>query len=72
MIANDILVPLEGQHGEATHTVNSPMRLIDVPKVSPRLAPELGQHSVDVLQELDFSAAEIAELKSSGAVVAAS
>ncbi|RFP15817.1 MULTISPECIES: CaiB/BaiF CoA-transferase family protein [unclassified Duganella] len=71
MIANDILVPLAGPHGEATHTVNSPMQLLDVPKVRPRLAPELGQHSVDVLQELEFSAAEIAELKSSGAVVAA-
>src|SRR5471032_1993144 len=72
MIANDILVPLEGPHGEATHTVNSPMQLIDVPKVAPRLAPGLGQHSVNVLEELAYSAAEIAELKASGAVVAAS
>jgi formyl-CoA transferase len=48
------------------------MRLVDVPKVTPRLAPDLGQHSIEVLQELAFSAAEIAELKSSGAVVAKS
>jgi crotonobetainyl-CoA:carnitine CoA-transferase CaiB-like acyl-CoA transferase len=72
MLANDILVPLAGPHGEASHTVNSPMRLVGVQKVSPRLAPELGQHSVNVLQELDFSAIEIAALTAAGAVVAAS
>lgn len=68
MYANDILVPLAGPQGEASHTVNSPMSLADVQKVPPRLAPALGQHSVDVLRELAFSAAEIEALTAAGAV----
>lgn len=68
MLANDILVPLENPHGEAALTVNSPMQVTGVAKVAPRLAPELGQHSVDVLRELAFNDAEIAELRACGAV----
>ena len=71
MLANDILVPMTGVDGVATHTVNSPLTLVDVAKVPPRLAPALGQHSIAVLSELDFSPAEIAALESSGAVASA-
>jgi formyl-CoA transferase len=72
MLANDILVPLENPHGKASLTVNSPMQVSGVAKVAPRLAPELGQHSIGVLRELAFSDAEIAELRTAGAVAAPS
>jgi formyl-CoA transferase len=64
MLANEILVPMTGVDGEPTHTVDSP-------KVPPRLAPELGQHSTDVLTDMAYSPEEIADLLASGAVASA-
>jgi crotonobetainyl-CoA:carnitine CoA-transferase CaiB-like acyl-CoA transferase len=70
MLANEILVPLAEPVDGATHTVNSPMRLADVPKVPPRRAPALGQHSVEVLAELAFTDTEIADFAAAGVVAA--
>jgi crotonobetainyl-CoA:carnitine CoA-transferase CaiB-like acyl-CoA transferase len=68
MLANDILVPLAAPTGVATHTVNSPIQVAGVAKVAPGRAPGLGQHSMGILRELNFSDAEIGRLQDSGAV----
>jgi len=66
--ANDIVVPLEGAGGNLEYTISSPLQIHDVAKVPARRAPHLGEHSDDILAELGFSAAEIADLHGSGAV----
>ncbi|GAA5016586.1 CaiB/BaiF CoA transferase family protein [Streptomyces siamensis] len=63
--ANDIVVPLEGVTG-LDYTVSSPVTLRGVPKVPARRAPELGEHNDEILAELGFTPAEIAELHAQG------
>ncbi|GGC86015.1 CaiB/BaiF CoA transferase family protein [Undibacterium terreum] len=68
MLANDVLVPLAEPTGKASHTVNSPLTLVGVPKVAPGRAPDLGEHSVNVLTELAFSTVEINAMLVNGAI----
>ena len=66
--ANDIVVPLEGAGGKLTSTISSPIQLHGVTKVPARRAPNLGEHTDEVLQELGFDAKGIEDLRASGAV----
>jgi formyl-CoA transferase len=66
--ANDIVVPLEGAGGKLTSTISSPIQMHGVAKVPARRAPELGEHNEQVLKELGFTAAEVAGLRSGGAI----
>jgi len=68
--ANDMVVPLEGAGGKLSSTISSPIQVHGVAKVSARRAPELGEHNEQVLKELGFSAAEVAGLRSGGAIPA--
>ncbi|MBV9314931.1 MAG: CoA transferase [Pseudonocardia sp.] len=65
--ANDIVVPVEGVSG-LEYTVNSPITLRGVSKVSARRAPELGEHNDEVLADLGFSTEEIEGLRAKGAI----
>jgi len=66
--ANDIVVPLEGAGGRLTSTISSPIQVHGFEKVPAKRAPELGEHSEAVLQELGFDAREIDDLRASGVV----
>jgi formyl-CoA transferase len=66
--ANDIVVPLEGAGGKLTSTISSPIQVHGVAKVPARRAPNLGEHTDEVLQELGFDAKGIEGLRASGAV----
>ena len=66
--ANDIVVPIEGAGGHITSTVSSPMQVHGVAKVPARRAPELGEHSDEILAELGFDAPAAERLRASGAV----
>jgi len=66
--ANDIVVPLEGAGGNLNFTISSPLQLHGVAKVPARRAPELGEHSAEILTQLGFSAKEIDGLQASGTV----
>jgi crotonobetainyl-CoA:carnitine CoA-transferase CaiB-like acyl-CoA transferase len=66
MIANNILVPLQGVDREI-RTVNSPMQVIGADKVSPRRAPNVGEHTAEVLLELGFSEEKVEALQANGA-----
>src|SRR5712672_2436511 len=57
--ANDIVVPLEGAGGKLTSTISSPIQVHGVPKVAAKRAPELGEHSEQILQELGFDTKQI-------------
>jgi len=68
LAANDIVVPLEGAGGKLTSTISSPIQLHGVAKVPARRAPNLGEHTDEVLQELGFDAKGIEDLRAGGAV----
>jgi len=65
---NDIIVPLEGAGGKLTSTISSPIQVHGVDKVSAKRAPEIGEHSEEILRELGFNAVEIDRLRASNAV----
>jgi formyl-CoA transferase len=50
----------------ATLTVSSPFHIDGEAKVAPRRAPEVGQHSEDVLRQAGYSPDEIGRLRSLG------
>jgi formyl-CoA transferase len=66
--ANDIVVPLEGAGGKLTSTISSPIQVHGVAKVPARRAPDLGEHTDEILKELGFDAKRIEGLRASGAV----
>lgn len=59
MIANRVLVPMEGSETPGLRTVNSPIEIRGLPKSPPRPAPRVGQHTREVLQGLDYSSGAI-------------
>jgi formyl-CoA transferase len=66
--ANDIIVPIEGAGGKITSTISSPIQVHGVTKVPARRAPNLGEHTDEVLHEIGFDAKGIEGLRASGAV----
>src|SRR5712671_6679057 len=68
LLANDIIVPLEGGGEHMRLTVSSPMQIRDVAKVPARRAPDLGEHNDEVLKQLGFTGDEIGGLRAGGAI----
>jgi formyl-CoA transferase len=65
LIANEILVPFEG---ESVLTVTSPLFIEGQQKVKPRRPPAVGQHSDEVLREAGYDVEAIKQLRQNGAV----
>ena len=65
LIANDILIPFEG---DDTLTVTSPVFMAGQEKVRPRRPPAVGQHSDEILREAGYDDASIRQLRREGAV----
>jgi len=68
VLANEIIVPIEGGSEHLTRTVSSPIRVHGVPKAAARRAPGLGEHSDQILKELGFTENEIDGFHSGGSV----
>ncbi len=68
LLANEIIVPLEGAGEHLKSTVSSPLKVHGVSKVPARRAPNLGEHNEEVLKQLGFTSAEIGSFQASGAI----
>jgi formyl-CoA transferase len=68
LLANQILVPIVDGGANPRLTVDSPVAIKESPKVRPRVAPELGEHTEQVLEELGFDAAQIDNLRANGVI----
>lgn len=65
LIANDILVPFDG---ETALTVTSPIFMEGQEKVKPRRAPTVGQHTDEILREAGYDEESIKTLRQDGAI----
>jgi crotonobetainyl-CoA:carnitine CoA-transferase CaiB-like acyl-CoA transferase len=68
LLANDIIVRIDDGSTTPRYTVNSPVTIREVPKVAPRLAPGLGENTVEVLRDLGFGPAHIDDLLAASVV----
>lgn len=71
LFANDIVVPIADGSATPRYTVSNPIAIKESPKVPPRIAPELGEHTDEVLRDIGFDSDQIDDLRASGAVAAA-
>jgi crotonobetainyl-CoA:carnitine CoA-transferase CaiB-like acyl-CoA transferase len=68
LLANQILVPIADGGANPRLTVDSPVVVEESPKVRARVAPELGEHTEQVLEELGFDPAQIDKLRADGVI----
>jgi len=68
LVADQVVVPVDGGAPRPYRTINSPVRLDQEQKVPPGPAPRLGEHTQAVLSELGFDADAIERLGSVGAI----
>jgi formyl-CoA transferase len=71
MRASGALVPIDDPRAGASLTVSSPLSMEGQDKVPATLAPEIGEHSVEILRGAGFDQAEIDRLLQAGVVVQA-
>ena len=67
-LAAGIQVMTENAAGEAVRTINSPIEMDESPKVAPRRAPAIGEHTDEVLGALGLEAEQLAALRERGAI----
>src|SRR5204863_210308 len=65
------LVAIDDPRAGASLTVSSPLQIGGQEKVPPTLAPEIGQHTVEILRGAGIAAAEIDRLLQAGVIVQA-
>lgn len=70
LIDNDVFVPFESQVPGVDTTLLTPFELHGVSKTTPRPAPEVGEHSRNILRELGHENQRIEELIQAGIVAA--
>jgi len=68
MVAAQTIVPLEIPERPGMRTVMSPIQVSGQSKVPPRRAPELGEHTRDVLRSVGYDDAAFQRLRATGAL----
>ncbi len=68
VLANNMLTDLDLGDGRTVKTVNSPIWVEGAAKVKPRRAPELGEHTEEILRSAGCTDTDIAALRESGAI----
>ena len=63
---NDVLTPMSEGKQLYAHTVNSPIWIADDDKRVPVAAPEIGEHTVEILTELGLSTSSIDAMLNDG------
>jgi formyl-CoA transferase len=71
MRASGALVPIDDPRAGAAYTVSSPLQVAGQDKQPPTMAPEIGEHTVDVLRGAGVADAEIERLLAAGVIVQA-
>lgn len=66
--ANEYIVELDHPNGGTVRVIGSPIRMSDTPTEPSAMAPELGQHTEEILLELGYEWEEIAALGDANAV----
>jgi crotonobetainyl-CoA:carnitine CoA-transferase CaiB-like acyl-CoA transferase len=69
VLANDHIVEVDHPSFGKAKILTTPIRLNKKAPPIRRLAPELGQHNEEILQELDYTWDDIAELKDKGVIL---
>ena len=65
---NDMVVEPQDTDMKMPWVINHPVRVDSLAQVGPKKAPDLGQHTDEVLQSLGYEAATIAQLRAKGIV----
>ena len=68
MVAAETIVPLEIPDRPGMRTVMSPIQVSGQSKVPPRRAPELGEHTREVLRSVGYDDAALQRLRAAGAL----
>jgi crotonobetainyl-CoA:carnitine CoA-transferase CaiB-like acyl-CoA transferase len=70
MKANGVFAEFDHPQLGSVPTVNNPINVNGITKEKPKLAPEIGQHSQEILRTLGYQDVEIAEMIRSGVICA--
>jgi crotonobetainyl-CoA:carnitine CoA-transferase CaiB-like acyl-CoA transferase len=68
LIENEVIVPTGDEDPDYQWTINSPIAVEGEQKVAIQRAPELGEHTAEILLEAGFTAADVAALRQSGVI----
>ena len=65
---HDYFVEVKDAAGQSQRVVGTPIRMSETPLQPSAIAPDLGQHSEEILKEAGYSAADIEEFRTAGTV----
>ena len=68
-LANNFFVPLHHPTAPQVRTVMTPVKFVENPAAVKKSAPEIGQHTEDILLSMNYSWEEIAELKEKNVIL---
>lgn len=68
VLVNKMVVPPVDPAMNMAHVINHPVKVDSVPQVGPKKAPDLGEHTDEILSELGIDPARILELRSRGVI----
>ena len=68
VLINKIVVPPVDDDVDVPLIINHPIKISNVAQVGPKRAPELGEHSEEILDSVGYTEAEIQALRDKGVI----